>query len=105
MSGTGRDPSGKRALFGQDALTAPDRLTPGPANEGKTALFSSRRRTPATVIVECSRCQLRTRVGLGGLFVRLMTGSVWLPLLGRYQHWMRCPGCEHRTWCRIGWTE
>ncbi|HEV2369275.1 MAG TPA: hypothetical protein VGR90_05335 [Acidimicrobiales bacterium] len=99
------DPSGKQALFDPGVMAAPDRLATGPRNEGKAALFSSPPRTPGTVVVECSRCQLRSRVGLVDLLTRFVTGSVWLPFLGRYQHWMRCPGCGRREWCRVGWTE
>ena len=104
MSGARQDPAGKRALFSDGVVAAPDRLAAG-RNQGKAALFSTRPRTRGTVIVECSACQRRSRVGFVDLLVRLTTLSLWLPLVGRYQHWMRCPGCERRAWCRIGWTE
>ena len=106
MSGARTDPSGKQALFSSQVRAAPDRIAPGAVNEGKSALFSARPRTPGTVVVECSRCQLRSRASLTELAVLLLGGSVWLPVLGgRHPHWMRCPGCNHRTWCRIGWSE
>ena len=98
------DPSGKAALFGAHVAAAPDQIANGPQPYGKDALFSSSRRRPGTVLVECSRCRARTRVSFVDLGLRLAVGSVWMPLQ-RHQHWMRCPSCERRRWCRIGWTE
>jgi hypothetical protein len=55
-------------------------------------------------VVDCGGCGARSRVGLLDVGARLATLSVWLPALKR-GHWMSCPACGHRTWCRIGWTE
>jgi hypothetical protein len=102
------DPTGKRALFsstdsdGPAEAGSPDTRVGAP--KGKAALFSTPARRPGTVVVECSDCKVRSRVSLGGLAVRLATGSVWIPL-GHNQHWMRCPACGRRRWCRIGWFE
>jgi hypothetical protein len=99
------DPTGKRALFEAPVQAPPETRLGGPAREGRDALFSSDRRTPATVVVECEHCAARTRVGLADLGVRLLTGSAWLPFRGERPHWMRCPSCRRRAWCRIGWNE
>ncbi len=94
------DPTGKAALFG-DLAAQP---APGPETDGKTALFSSSRRRAGTVVVECSGCDARTRVSLVDVALRLGLGSVWFPFR-RHQHWMQCPSCGRRRWCRIGWTD
>jgi hypothetical protein len=99
------DPQGKRALF--EAPVAADRrqvLAPGAAPEGRTALFSTGPARPGTALVECEGCGARSRVSLVDLGVRLASLSVWWPVR-RHGHWMRCPACGQRTWCRVGWTE
>jgi hypothetical protein len=103
---TGRrvDPTGKQALFSAPVTSAPDRIRPGPRNEGRTALFSTPPRQAGTVVIECSRCRARSRTSVIDLALRLATGSIWMPVR-RFQHWVRCPACGHRQWCRIGWTE
>ena len=98
------DPTGKGALFDAPIASAPDRIAPGPRNEGRVALFSSPPRRPGTVVVECSACRVRTRVSLVDLGVRLASVSAFLPVR-RHPHWLLCPNCGRRQWCRIGWTE
>lgn len=102
------DPTGKRALF-SGAGPAGEQAPAGPVQpsgaEGRAALFSTPPRKAGTVVIECSECKVRSRESLVGLGVRLATGSAWVPLLGRYQHWVRCPACGKRRWCRIGWLE
>jgi hypothetical protein len=100
----GLDPLGKRALFDPQVAAAPDRISPGARNEGRTALFSAAPRRPGTVIIECSSCKSRTRASVIDLGVRLASLSAWLPLR-RHAHWLRCPSCNRWQWCRIGWTE
>ncbi|MHB1447253.1 MAG: hypothetical protein ACYCTI_00010 [Acidimicrobiales bacterium] len=104
MTGRRVDPKGKSALFEAAVSAAPDQIAPGLPPEGKTALFSIPPRRPGTVIVECSRCKTRTRSSLAGLGRRLASGSAWVPFR-RYQHWMVCPACGRRVWCRIAWNE
>lgn len=104
MTGRRTDPTGKSALFGTAVSAADDQIAPGPAPQGKVALFSMSTRRPGTVVLECSQCKTRTRSSLVGLGRRLASGSAWVPLR-RYQHWMVCPACEKRAWCRIGWNE
>ena len=104
MSPRSVDPTGKQALFDTQPSAARDRLAPGPRTEGRTALFSTASRRPGTVLVECSACRVRSRVSLLDLGLRLATGSAWFPLRS-HQHWMRCPSCGQRRWCRIGWTD
>lgn len=101
----GLDPKGKRALF--ESPVDVDRhqlLAPGRSPEGKAALFSAGPPRPGTVLVDCGACKARTRVGLLEVGIRLASLSVWLPARRR-SHWMQCPACGRRAWCRIGWTE
>jgi hypothetical protein len=98
------DPTGKQALFNAPVSAAPDRIRPGPRNEGRAALFSAPPRRAGTVVIECSRCRARSRATLVDLALRVATGSMWWPLRA-HQHWLRCPNCGQRQWCRIGWNE
>ena len=98
------DPQGKRALFEAPVGAARDTLRSGRPAEGKEALYSTGPRQPGTVVVRCSSCQARSRINLTDLGLRMLTVSAWLP--GRkHSHWMRCPSCDHRTWCAIAWTD
>lgn len=100
------DPTGKRALFETPVSAADDALRGGEAPHGRDALFSTGRPRPGTVLVECSRCATRTRVGLADISVRLASFSVYLPLLHpKHPHRIRCPHCDQTSWCRIGWGE
>ncbi|MBI2708259.1 MAG: hypothetical protein HYX34_00985 [Actinobacteria bacterium] len=98
------DPTGRRALFEMPVAAARDTIRQGRPKEGRDALFSSGPRQRGSVVVECSHCEARTRISLSEVALRMMTGSVWLPVR-RHAHHMRCPACGHRSWCRIGWTE
>jgi hypothetical protein len=97
------DPKGKRALFEAPVAAAPDTLGTGAHRQGTDALYSSGPRQVGTVVVECATCIVRTRVSLVDLGARLATLSVWLPAR-RHGHWMRCPACRRRTWCRVDWN-
>lgn len=98
------DPQGRRALFDTPVSAARDAIRSGPARDGRDALFSTGPRQVGTVVVTCSGCQSRSRINLTDLGLRWLSGTVWLP--GRRDgHWMRCPSCNHRTWCRIGWQD
>ena len=99
------DPAGKRALFQTPVQAPKDAIIPGSATEGKGALFSAGRRRPGTVLVECESCTARSRVALADLGIRMLSGSFWLPTRSHHPHWMRCPACQHHSWCRIGWQE
>jgi hypothetical protein len=105
-AGEGRkvDPLGKQALFSAVPVEAPDRVVPGAHNEGKQALFSMTPWRPGTVVVECSECKVRRRASLIDVGARLTFGSIWIPFR-RHPHWMGCPTCGRRQWCRIGWIE
>jgi len=98
------DPEGKRALFERPVAAAPDQIRTGRPSDGKAALYSSGPPRAGTVLVECAGCETRTRLSLADVGLRLLGGSAWLPAR-RHNHWMRCPSCGHRTWCRIGWSE
>jgi hypothetical protein len=98
------DPQGKRALFETPPSAAPDILHAGPRRSGREALFSTGVRRTGTAVVDCSGCGVRSRASLADIGFRLVTISAFLP--GRsHPHWMRCPSCGTRHWCRIGWTE
>lgn len=98
------DPQGKRALFEAPVEAPPDILRAGPEREGREALYSTGPRRAGTVLIDCSGCRARARTHLADVGLRLLTLSAWVPGR-RHSHWMRCPSCGHRTWCRIGWTD
>ena len=104
MSNRRLDPTGKQALFSAPVAAAPDQVMARTGNEGRAALFSTAPRRAGTVVVECSGCRSRSRASVVDLAVRLLSGSAWLPFRD-HQHWMRCPSCGERRWCRVGWTE
>jgi hypothetical protein len=94
------DPKGKRALFEAPVTAPPDQLRAGVARQGRDALFSVGRAEPGTVVLGCSTCRARSRVAIADLGVRLLTGSLVWP--GRRDGWfVRCPACDHRTWCSV----
>ena len=125
MSDPPGDPTGKRSLFEAAGRGISQPAVNGGVNggpTGKAALFSAhaprpasgetRNRTtvptraPGTVVVECSSCRASSRLSLADVGRRMLTGSAWLPLLRpAYPHWLRCPACGQRRWCRIGWNE
>lgn len=96
-----RDPTGTRALFEASPAVTPQ-VVDARADEGRTLLYSSAPEAAGTVPVDCGTCGARSRIGLVEVGLR-MVPSLFVPLR-RYPHWMRCPSCERRTWCRIGWT-
>jgi hypothetical protein len=97
------DPLGKRALF---SVVAPPRTANGPNTQTmrKEALFSASEdgRRLGTLVVECSACGARTRLGWGEFAWRHLPVWLWFPWL-RYSQWMSCPACERRTWLGVGW--
>ncbi|MBX3313938.1 MAG: hypothetical protein KF906_06430 [Actinobacteria bacterium] len=98
------DPQGRRALFETPVSAARDTIRSGDSRDGRDALFSTGPRQTGTVVVSCSSCHARSRINLTDLGLRWLTGTVWIP--GRRDgHWMRCPSCSRRTWCRIGWQD
>src|SRR5262249_13054156 len=100
----GVDPEGKRALFEAPIAAPPEQLRAGKSRVGRSALFSAGPPEPGTVVITCSRCISRARVGLGDLGIRILTGSLLLP--GRKRDWLlRCPACDHRTWCSVGFRD
>jgi hypothetical protein len=98
------DPQGRRALFETPVSAARDTIRSGPASEGKEALYSTGPRRRGTVVVTCGGCKARTRVNLTDLGLRWLTGTVTIPGR-RFGHWMRCPSCQRRTWCSVGWLD
>ena len=98
------DPQGRRALFETPVAAARDTIRSGTPRDGKDALFSTGPRQKGTVIVSCSDCRARPRINLSDLGLRWMSGMVWFPGR-RNSHWMRCPSCQKRTWCAVGWQD
>ena len=96
------DPLGKRALF--SVAEAPRRNGPANAAITKESLFSASEggRRFGTVVVECSACGARSRLGWGEFAWRHLPVWLWLPWL-RYSQYMSCPACERRTWLGVGW--
>ena len=96
------DPMGKRALF---SVVEPPRVaSAATAGLGKEALFSASAggRRLGTVVVECSSCGARSRLGWGEFAWRHLPVGLWFPWL-RYSQFMSCPACERRTWLAVGW--
>lgn len=102
-----KDPSGKRALFESPPIEIDDPLKDDPlvdhhASESHEALYSVGDRENGTVVIDCSRCEVRSRIPLVESVIRILAISLWVP--GRpYNHWMQCPACQTRSWCRIHW--
>ncbi|MDH5615237.1 MAG: hypothetical protein OEY62_01695 [Acidimicrobiia bacterium] len=94
------DPHGKRSLFESARPTDPSENHA----RGRQALFSTAAPRPGTVVVECSQCGEHKRIQTGDALTRILRVSLWVPLL-KHNRWMRCPSCERRTWCRVGWLD
>lgn len=82
-----QDPEGKAALFGSHAGEPSDDTPLHTAGDGP-------------VLITCSECDSGTRVSYGDLSVRLLSISLWNPRR-EHAHWIRCPACERRNWCRV----
>lgn len=100
-----RDPLGTRALFepapGDDA----DKLirpTEQAGRSGRRALFTAGERRAGTVVLHCSHCEARTRVGYVEFLLRHLPFWVWIPGR-RHSRFMRCPACEQRSWIGVNW--
>jgi hypothetical protein len=92
------DPQGKRALF---SIEGPVPREPRDAT-GKAALFSTATRRPGTVVLECSRCHGRTRVGYAEFARRHLPVWLWLPWRA-HSRYLECPACDHRAWVTTRW--
>ena len=103
-----KDPDGKRALFEAPPLEIEDPLRDDPLishepEDGHEALYSVGEHEVGTVVITCSRCDVRSRISLIESIVRILAISAWVP--GRpYNRWIQCPACQTRSWCRIDWT-
>ena len=102
-----RDPQGKRALVESPPITPADPVADDPfvdvaPAEGKDALYSAGPHQPGTVVLECSRCGVHSRMTAIEAGVRIVMVSLWIPGK-RHSRWMLCPECERRTWCRLRW--
>lgn len=96
------DPLGRRALFSPPAEAAAPPRPHGKEMEGKEALYSTASSSPSltTVLVECSGCGGRSRIGLVEFFVRHLPFWLWVPW-ARYSNLMTCPACDRRTWLGV----
>jgi hypothetical protein len=96
------DPLGKRALF--SVAEAPRANGPATATITKESLFSASddARRFGTVVVECSSCGARSRLGWGEFAWRHLPVGLCLPWL-RYSQYMSCPACDRRTWLGVAW--
>lgn len=104
----GQDPYGKKALFEVPHTPAPTAEDEDPIlgaespAEGRAALFSVGEHRRGTVVLDCSECEVRTRMSMLEVGLRIMLISMWVP--GKqYSRWMHCPECQRRTWCRVHW--
>ncbi len=106
-----RDPLGKSALFsesepasGGSTSIAPERAERESHGRGATQLFSRATPRPGTLVVDCSRCERRTRVTYAEFAALHVPVWLWIPTPARtHRHWLRCPACQHRTWLRARW--
>jgi len=97
------DPLGKRALF--SAVEPPRAANGAPTGTmRKEALFSASEgeRRLGTVVVECSTCGARTRLGWGEFAWRHLPVWLWVPWM-RYSRFIACPACDRRTWLAVNW--
>ena len=98
-----REPAGKRALFSvSDDTRDPDRAAGDP--DGKAALFSGATRRAGTVVLDCSHCKGRTRVGYAEFARRHLPAWLWLPWR-EHSRLMVCPACGNRTWVAARWLQ
>jgi hypothetical protein len=95
------DPLGKRALF---SVAEAPRVSNATATMRKESLFSASEgaRRFGTVVVECSACGARSRLGWSEFAWRHLPFGLWIPWL-RYSQYMSCPACERRTWLGVAW--
>ena len=96
------DPLGKRALF--SVSDSPRENGPATATITKASLFTASEgaRRFGTVVVDCSACRARTRLGWSEFAWRHLPLWLWVPWL-RYSQYMSCPACERRTWLGVAW--
>ncbi|MEW6472638.1 MAG: hypothetical protein AB1679_10230 [Actinomycetota bacterium] len=97
------DPMGKRALF--SAVEPPRAPNGAPAaTMKKEALFTASEggRRFGTVVVECSACGARSRLGWGEFAWRHLPVWLWVPWV-RYSRFISCPACDRRTWLAVNW--
>jgi hypothetical protein len=99
---------GKRALF--SVADPPRDGAPGatrtirPTAMSKESLFSASEdaRRFGTVVVGCSACGARSRLGWAEFAWRHLPFWLWLPWM-RYSRFMSCPACDRRTWLSVSW--
>ena len=103
------DPLGKRALFSvaEPSLAEPRAATRRPARGPamrKESLFSASEgeRRLGTLVVECSSCGARSRLGWGEFAWRHLPLWLWVPWM-RYSRFISCPACDRRTWLAVNW--
>src|SRR5438309_11804687 len=96
------DPLAKRALF--SVSDSPRENGPAIATITKESLFTASEgaRRFGTVVVDCSACRARTRLGWSEFAWRHLPLWLWVPWL-RYSQYMSCPACERRTWLGVAW--
>jgi hypothetical protein len=82
-----RDPEGKAALFGVPAADPESEPPRQDIGDGP-------------VLVMCSECGAAARTSYRDLAGRLLRISLWNPQR-EHAHWMRCPACDRRNWCRV----
>lgn len=71
---------------------------------GRDALFSTAERRPATLVVECESCRVRTRMTYADLVRRSLPLPLWMPWR-RYSRRLRCPVCEEPRWLAMRWFD
>jgi len=90
-------PAGKRALF-SDATPADE-----PERDRAVATADDPLAARGPLTVACSRCGSVTRVGPVELLALHFPVAAWLPGR-RFDRWMTCPACRHRSWTSVSLT-
>jgi hypothetical protein len=70
----------------------------------KQSLFSASEdaRRFGTVVVQCSACGARSRLGWAEFAWRHLPFWLWVPWQ-RFSRFMACPACDRRAWLSVSW--
>ncbi|MGO9341051.1 MAG: hypothetical protein ACLP6E_00830 [Acidimicrobiales bacterium] len=102
----GRDtiPLGKHALYSQAQVDRSDakasERVPGAPPLARVGIRGSD--ALGVVVLDCSRCGARSKVGMGKFITLHFPVWLWRPGRG-YARLMTCPACRTRSWLSASW--